>query len=58
MNKYIVEARQRNRSLLIVEGKHEKNQLFWLIFQCFPELDIDIEDVWIYPVLRRKPRPT
>lgn len=48
MNKYIVEARQRNRSLLIVEGKHEKNQLFWLIFQCFPELDIDIEDVWIY----------
>ena len=28
MNKYIVEARQRKRSLLIVEGKHEIEYLY------------------------------
>ena len=32
--------RQRNQSLLIVEGNHEKNKLFWLIF--------NMEDIWIY----------
>lgn len=48
MNKYTVKARKRNQSLLIVEGNHEKNQLFWLIFKCFPELNIDMNDVWIY----------
>ena len=42
------EPRKRGRSLLIVEGNHEKNELFWLIFRCFPELNIDFEDVWIY----------
>ena len=30
MNKYAVEARHRRRSLLIVEGKHEKESLFGL----------------------------
>lgn len=48
MNNYAVQTRRRSRSLLIVEGKHEKNELFWLIFKCFPELNIDIDDVWIY----------
>lgn len=48
MNNYAVKERRRNRSLLIVEGKHEKDELFWLIFKCFPELNIDIDDVWIY----------
>lgn len=48
MNNYAVETRRRSRSLLIVEGKHEKNELFWLIFKCFPELNININDVWIY----------
>ncbi len=48
MNKYAVEARHRRRSLLIVEGKHEKESLFGLLFECFPELDIRKEDVWIY----------
>ena len=42
------EPRKRGRSLLIVEGNHEKNELFRLIFRCFPELNIDFEDVWIY----------
>lgn len=48
MNNYAVEARKRNQSLLIVEGKHEKNILFWLIFKCFPEMNIDIDNIWIY----------
>ena len=48
MNNYGVETRRRSRSLLIVEGKHEKDELFWLVFKCFPELNIDIDDVWIY----------
>ena len=48
MNNYAVETRWRSRSLLVVEGKHEKDELFWLIFKCFPEMNIDIDDVWIY----------
>ncbi|MBQ2982326.1 MAG: hypothetical protein IJD58_09450 [Lachnospiraceae bacterium] len=42
------EARKRRKNLLIVEGNHEKNELFGLIFKCFPEISIDMEDVWIY----------
>ncbi|MBQ4522703.1 MAG: hypothetical protein IJA10_07105 [Lachnospiraceae bacterium] len=42
------EARERGKNLLIVEGNHEKNELFGLIFKCFPEINIDMEDVWIY----------
>lgn len=48
MNEYKGEARRRGQNLLIVEGNHEKNELFWLIFRCFPEIHIDINDVWIY----------
>lgn len=48
MNNYIGEVRKRHRTLLIVEGNHEKNKLFWLIFKCFPEINIDMDDVWIY----------
>lgn len=48
MNEYAHEARKRHRTLLIVEGNHEKNKLFWLLFKCFPEIDVDMEDVWIY----------
>ena len=48
MNNYAVETRRRSRSLLVVEGKHEKDELFWLIFKCFPEVDIDLNNVWIY----------
>lgn len=48
MSKYKVQERKRNQTLLIVEGNHEKNELFWLIFKCFPEVDIDFNNVWIY----------
>ncbi|MBQ6993486.1 MAG: hypothetical protein IJN64_03175 [Lachnospiraceae bacterium] len=42
------EDRRRHRCLLVVEGNHEKNVLFQLVFQCFPELSISMDDVWIY----------
>lgn len=48
MNDYISEARKREQNLLIVEGNHEKNRLFWLISKCFPEINIDIDNVWVY----------
>lgn len=48
MNDYHGEVRQRSRNLLIVEGNHEKNKLFWLVFKCFPEININMENVWIY----------
>lgn len=48
MNDYGGGIRRRGRTLLIVEGKHEKNGLFWLVFRCFPEIRIDMKDVWIY----------
>ena len=48
MNNYVGKVRKRSQNLLIVEGKHEKNELFWLLFKCFPEIKIDIDDVWIY----------
>ncbi len=49
MNEYNLEIqRKRRQNLLIVEGNHEKNKLFQLIFQTFPEIEIAIEDVLIY----------
>ena len=48
MNNYSNTPRSRNQTLLIVEGDHEKNKLFWLIFNCFPEINIDMDNVWIY----------
>lgn len=48
MNNYMGEVRNRSQTLLIVEGNHEKNELFWLIFKCFPEINIDMDNVWIY----------
>lgn len=40
--------RKRSQNLLIVEGNHEKNILFRQLFKCFPELNIDMDDIWIY----------
>ena len=48
MNKYMPSVRKRRRTLLIVEGDHEKNILFKALFQAFPEMGINYEDVWIY----------
>ena len=48
MNRYESVKRNRNQTLLIVEGNHEKNKLFWLIFRCFPEMNIDMDNAHIY----------
>ena len=48
MNKYMPSVRKRRRTLLIVEGDHEKNILFKALFHAFPEMGINYEDVWIY----------
>lgn len=48
MNNYVGEKRLRHKTLLIVEGNHEKDKLFRLIFQCFPEINIDMDNVWVY----------
>lgn len=48
MNDYKVQTRKRCQTLLIVEGNHEKNELFRLLFKCFPEINISIDNVWIY----------
>lgn len=48
MNDYGGENRIRGQNLLIVEGHHEKDRLFWLIFKCFPEMNIDMDAIWIY----------
>ncbi len=43
-----IKPRSRGKTLIIVEGNHEKNVLFQLLFKSFPELDIEIDNVWIY----------
>ena len=48
MNSYRGEVRKRSQNLLIVEGHHEKNRLFWLIIKCFPEININMDEIWIY----------
>ncbi len=48
MSEYTNEERLRSRTLLVVEGKHEKDELFRLVFRCFPEINIDMDDVWVY----------
>jgi len=46
MNEHIGEIRRRRQNLLVVEGNHERNKLFWLIFkedkykECFESLDL------------------
>lgn len=48
MSEYVLPARKRARTLMIVEGNHEKNVLFEALFKCFPELGVRPEDIWIY----------
>jgi len=43
-----IEPRHRTRTLLIVEGHHEKEKLFKLLLNCFPEINIRYEDILIY----------
>lgn len=40
--------RQRNKHLFIVEGNHERNELFHFLLKCFPEIEISLDDIVIY----------
>lgn len=49
MNNYdCISPRERRKSLFIVEGKHEKNELMMFLLMIFPEIDINVEDIIIY----------
>lgn len=48
MNSYETTARNRGKTLLIVEGHHEKNELFSVILNSFPEIKIDKNNIWVY----------
>ena len=49
MNSYSdILPRKRHRHLLIVEGNHEKNELMELLLKCFPEIDMNMDDIVIY----------
>lgn len=48
MNEIFAKERERAKTLLIVEGNHEKNTLFSFIIKCFPKINIRMEDIIIY----------
>lgn len=49
MNDYnMIKPRRRNRTLLVVEGDNEKEQLFRTLLRSFPEIKINKDDIWIY----------
>ena len=48
MSEFDVTRRERRKTLLIVEGHHEKYELLSVLSRCFPELGIQPEDIWIY----------
>ena len=49
MNDYSnIQPRRRNRTLLVVEGKSEKSDLFKTLLKVFPEIEIDDDDIWVY----------
>ena len=43
----VISSRNRGRTLIVVEGNHEKNVLFQLLFRSFPELNIKMENVCV-----------
>lgn len=47
-NAHFLPTSIKGRTLLIVEGNHEKNELFKSLFKCFPELEIADNETWIY----------
>lgn len=47
MNKYWDEIK-RNRTLIVVEGEHEKDNLIKMIIRIFPELSLNFDNVLVY----------
>lgn len=44
----LIQATQRNQTLILVEGKHEKDILVKLVLDIFPEIPVKMENVHIY----------
>ena len=42
------DVRKRGRTLLVVEGKTEREELYKKLFHCFSEMNITDESIWIY----------
>lgn len=42
------EKRNRGKTLLIVEGKHEKEQLLYHLLKAFPMVNISVQDIITY----------
>lgn len=43
-----ITPRERRKSLFIVEGNHEKNELMKFLLMIFPEIDINEENIIVY----------
>ncbi len=43
-----IDGMPRNQTLIVVEGKLEKNNILKSLFRCFPEIPIRIENVHVY----------
>lgn len=41
-------ATDRNKTLLVVEGEHEKSSLLRIVLKCFPEIPVNYENILIY----------
>ncbi|MBF4693528.1 hypothetical protein [Fusibacter ferrireducens] len=49
MNNYNwLTPRRRRRQLFIVEGDHEKYELMQLLLKCYPELEVNLDDIIVY----------
>ncbi|MBR5949748.1 MAG: hypothetical protein IKZ82_14050 [Clostridia bacterium] len=48
MNDALIYERKRGRTMLVVEGRLEKDTFFKSVLYSFPELDIDPEDIVVY----------
>lgn len=47
MNDYY-NRRSRARTLLVVEGNHEKEKLFRALLSAYNEIKIDLDNIWVY----------
>lgn len=47
MNKATFEQ-ERNKTLLVVEGQHEKSSLLQIVLKCFPEIPVNYENVLVF----------
>lgn len=48
MNNILMDSMPRNQTLIVVEGKREKENILKILFKCFPEIPISIESVHVY----------